>query len=113
MLPKSLFQRIGGFDSRYVPAYYEDTDLAFKVRAAGFKVLYQPLSDVFHFEGATGGTDISTGTKRHQEMNGKPFAAKWKEDLATNPANAEVAPVEQLSQGHQRILVIANHRPSL
>ena len=31
MLPKSLFQRIGGFDSRYVPAYYEDTDLAFKV----------------------------------------------------------------------------------
>src|SRR5207248_7569450 len=65
MLPKSLFQRIGGFDMRYVPLYYEDTDLAFKVRAAGFKVLYQPLSEVFHFEGATGGTDISTGTKKH------------------------------------------------
>ena len=33
MLPKSLFQSVGGFDSRYVPAYYEDTDLAFKVRS--------------------------------------------------------------------------------
>ena len=76
--PKSLFQRIGGFDSRYVPLL-RSTDLAFKVQAAGFKVLYQPLSEVFHFEGATGGTDISTGTKKHQEINRKAFAAKWKE----------------------------------
>ena len=27
---------------------YEDTDLAFKVRKAGYKVLYQPLSEVIH-----------------------------------------------------------------
>ncbi len=111
MLPKSLFQRIGGFDSRYVPAYYEDTDLAFKVRAAGFKVLYQPLSEVFHFEGATGGTDISTGTKKHQEINRKAFAAKWKEALATKPANGDVAALEQLPQGYKRILVIDHHLP--
>ncbi len=44
MIPKSLFERVGGFDSKYSPAYYEDTDLAFKVRREGFKVLYQPLS---------------------------------------------------------------------
>src|SRR5438067_841017 len=111
MLPKSLFQRIGGFDSRYVPAYYEDTDLAFKVRAAGFKVLYQPLSEVFHFEGATGGTDISTGTKKHQEINRKTFAAKWEEVLATRPANGDVAALEQLPNGCKRILVIDHHLP--
>jgi GT2 family glycosyltransferase/glycosyltransferase involved in cell wall biosynthesis len=111
MLPKSLFQSIGGFDSRYIPAYYEDTDLAFKVRAAGFKVLYQPLSEVFHFEGATGGTDISTGTKKHQEINRKAFAAKWKEALATKPANGDVAALEQLPQGYKRILVIDNSLP--
>jgi O-antigen biosynthesis protein len=112
MLPKSLFQRIGGFDSRYVPAYYEDTDLAFKVRAAGFKVLYQPLSEVFHFEGATGGTDISTGTKKHQEINRKTFAAKWEKVLATKPANGDVAALEQLPQGYKRILVIDNSLPT-
>ena len=31
MIPKALFLSVGGFDSRYEPAYYEDTDLAFKV----------------------------------------------------------------------------------
>lgn len=52
MLPRDLFLELGGFDTLYVPAYYEDTDLAFRVRAAGYKVLYQPRSKVTHFEGS-------------------------------------------------------------
>ena len=74
MIPKALFWSVEGFDSRYSPAYYEDTDLAFKVRQAGYKVLYQPLSEVIHYEGATGGTDLSTGTKQHQDINRSTFA---------------------------------------
>ena len=27
MIPKALFHSVSGFDSRYAPAYYEDTDL--------------------------------------------------------------------------------------
>ena len=59
------------------PAYYEDTDLAFAVRAAGRKVFYQPLATIVHFEGQTSGTDISQGIKRHQAINQATFAAKW------------------------------------
>jgi len=75
MIPKALFHGVGGFDSRYAPAYYEDTDLAFKVHRAGYKVLYQPLSEVIHYEGATGGTDLSSGTKKHQDIS-LPLAEK-------------------------------------
>jgi GT2 family glycosyltransferase len=74
MIPKALFHDVGGFDSRYAPAYYEDTDLAFKVRRAGYKVLYQPLSEVIHYEGATGGTDLASGTKKYQDINRSRFA---------------------------------------
>src|SRR6266568_4323096 len=69
MVPRSLFQKIGGFDERYAPAYSEDTDLAFKVRSTGYRVLYQPLSQIIHYEGATGGTDLSAGTKKYQDIN--------------------------------------------
>src|SRR3546814_12703740 len=41
-IPRTLFGQVGGFDARYAPAYYEDTDLAFAVRAAGKPVLYPP-----------------------------------------------------------------------
>ena len=43
MVPNAL-SKVGGFDTKYTPAYYEDTDLAFKIARQGLKVLYQPLS---------------------------------------------------------------------
>jgi len=111
MIPKSLFASGGGFDSRYTPAYYEDTDLAFKVRKAGYKVLYQPLSEVIHYEGATGGTDLATGTKKHQEINRSTFAEKWAAELQTKPASGDVAFLRQAPRGRKNILVIDHHLP--
>ena len=112
MIPKSLFQSVGGFDPRYAPAYYEDTDLAFKVRQAGYKVLYQPLSEVIHYEGATGGTDLTTGTKNYQDINRSTFAETWDAELATKPASGEAAFLRQAPAGQKNILVIDHYVPS-
>ena len=111
MVPKALFQSLGGFDSRYAPGYYEDTDLAFKVRRAGYKVLYQPLSEVIHWEGATGGTDISVGAKKHQAINRSTFAQKWADELATKPLNGDVASLREPPPDRKNILVIDHHVP--
>jgi GT2 family glycosyltransferase len=106
MIPKELFQSVGGFDPRYAPAYYEDTDLAFKVRKAGYKVLYQPLSGVIHYEGATGGTDLATGTKKHQDINRSTFAETWASELMAKPTNGDVAFLRQPPPDRKNILVI-------
>ena len=82
-IPRALFRQLGGFDTRYAPAYYEDTDLAFSVRAAGRRVLYQPRAVVVHDEGTTAGTDPSSGAKAAQVRNQQVFAAKWRDALAT------------------------------
>ena len=44
--PRELFQRLGGFDAAFAPAYYEDTDYAFRLRQHGYRVYYQPESVV-------------------------------------------------------------------
>ncbi len=82
MIPAVLWRKAGGFDQRYAPAYYEDTDLCFTIRKLGYKVIYQPLAKVVHYEGITAGTDINTGFKRFQQENHKKFFEKWKEVLA-------------------------------
>lgn len=84
-IPTALFRQLGGFDARYAPAYYEDTDLAFAARAAGYRVLYQPAARVIHDEGGTAGTDITHGTKAYQVRNREVFAAKWADALARRP----------------------------
>ncbi len=81
MIRKSLWVEIGGFDSRYEPAYYEDTDLAMKVRSRGYKVVYQPLSRVVHFEGVSCGYNLLSGVKENQIVNYGRFRAKWDEEL--------------------------------
>jgi GT2 family glycosyltransferase len=111
MIPRNLFRELGAFDSRYAPAYYEDTDLAFRVREHGRKVLYQPLSVVVHYEGITAGTDISAGAKRHQEINRGTFTASWAKTLAERPENGDVASYNQPPANKKRILVIDHHLP--
>lgn len=86
MLRRALFEQLGGFDMRYAPAYYEDTDLAFAVRAAGLKVIYEPRATVVHFEGITSGTDTGSGIKRYQVINQQKFLDKWCAALALQPA---------------------------
>ncbi len=82
-LRRGLFNELSGFDALYSPAYYEDADLAMRVRKHGLKVRYQPASTVVHFEGITSGTDLSQGTKAYQVTNQKKFFARWRETLAS------------------------------
>lgn len=91
MVKKELWDKIGGFDVRFSPAYYEDADLCFEVRKHGYKVYYQPYSVVIHHEGQTAGVDPSMGFKRYQELNKPKFVEKWhgylKNQSQNNPAN--------------------------
>ena len=90
MLRKDLWNELGGFDEYFAPAYYEDTDLAFRVRyEKNLKVVYQPLSVVVHFEGKSNGTDTNSGLKAYQVTNGKKFYERWKNVLQENQTTTD------------------------
>ncbi len=113
MIRSSLWKEIGGFDERFVPAYYEDTDLAFEVRKHGYKVVYQPASVVVHFEGVSNGTNLTSGQKAYQVENAKKFYEKWKDvlekDHFKNGENVFVA--KDRSRYKKHILVIDQYVP--
>lgn len=106
-IPRKLFESLNGFDTRYAPAYYEDTDLAFSVRAAGKRVLYQPAARVVHLEGITSGTDLNQGAKAYQVRNRELFERKWHEVLADFPAPG-LQPTPATLHAHQRQILIVD-----
>jgi O-antigen biosynthesis protein len=106
-LPRDLFAQLGGFDARYAPAYYEDTDLAFAVRGAGRKVLYQPAARVVHVEGATAGTDPRAGAKAFQQRNRHVFVERWREQLERMPAPSMPSAGSVVGSGPQVLIVDA------
>jgi GT2 family glycosyltransferase len=106
MLPKTLWDELGGFDVRYKPAYYEDADLAMQVRHAGYDVLYQPSSVVVHFEGISNGRDVKSGMKAYQVRNMTRFQDKWASVLAGHRPNA-LEPLLERDRGvTKRMLLI-------
>jgi len=106
MIAANLFRDVGGFDTRFTPAYCEDMDLAFAVRAAGQRVIYQPASLVVHCEGVSSGLDPFTGVKQYQIINREKFASKWRDLLARQPQPG--TPVEQAieHQAARHMLII-------
>lgn len=64
LVRQELFEAVGGFDQRYAPAYYEDTDLAFAIRATGHRTIVDPRAVVVHHEGVSHGTGVTDGVKR-------------------------------------------------
>ena len=91
LVRREVFERVGGFDQRYAPAYYEDTDLAFAIRATGYRTIVEPRAVVMHHEGVSHGTDFTAGVKRYQEVNRAQFVDKWASTLADHlPAASEL-----------------------
>ena len=114
MIPTALWQKIGGFDERYAPAYCEDSDLCFAVRKAGFKVYYQPFSEVVHFEGITHGRDVKQGIKQYQVKNKKKFVEKWAPELAHQHAKGKTIFYDRdRSHQNKHILVIDHNVPTI
>jgi len=110
LIRKEVFERLGRFDERYLPAYCEDTDLAFRVRAAGLKVYYQPDSVVVHHEGQSHGTDTSEGIKAHQVTNQRRFFERWQSVLeADHFPNGESVFLARDRSRHKKCIVVIDH----
>lgn len=75
LLRRALWKLVDGFDERYVPAYYEDTDLSIRLQKMGRPTLYVPQSVVVHCEGVSNGTSTEYGVKAYQIVNRDKFIA--------------------------------------
>jgi len=110
VVPRKIFKRLGGFDTLYRPAYYEDTDLAFKVREQGLKVIYQPRAEIYHLEGASCGQDLHTGLKRYQVINQEKFYQKWQKVLKKSHFSHDPSLIFLARQRQGRgIIIVADH----
>ena len=109
MIPRTIWARLGGFDQRYAPAYYEDTDLCFAARDLGYEVIYQPLARVIHFGGASAGKETDSGYKRFQEINRHKFVEKWGAVLDRDHVPSSAGTQRARERGRKKHILIIDH----
>lgn len=79
LVRRDAWEELGGFDSRYYPAYYEDVDFALRLKQKGWSVWYQPVSRVRHVRSASTVLSLRTFLS---ERNRQVFVERWAELLA-------------------------------
>jgi GT2 family glycosyltransferase len=81
MMRRDVFNEVGGFDEEAFPIAYNDIDLTLKIGAAGYRLLYTPFAQLYHYEAFS---------KSDAELHPHPaetdsLKTKWKEVIARDP----------------------------
>ena len=50
MIKKSMFIEVGGFDDKYLPYFYGDIDLCFRLKAKGNLIIFTPHAQLYHYD---------------------------------------------------------------
>jgi GT2 family glycosyltransferase/SAM-dependent methyltransferase/peptidoglycan hydrolase CwlO-like protein len=112
-VPASVWRDLGGFDPAYTPAYCEDSDLAFRLRDAGYRTLYSPASQVMHHEGRSHGRDVASGIKAYQVANSQRLFDRWRHVLERDhyPNAQNVLRARDRSFTKRHVLVVDHYVP--
>ena len=113
-IERELWDEVGGFSPEFAPAYFEDTDLAFKVQARQRSVRCAPLARVIHHEGTTCGIDTGNPeqSKHLQLVHAPLFRSKWQHAfIASGPPSREAAEQHKDRGVLGRVLVLDQTTP--
>jgi GT2 family glycosyltransferase len=80
MTRRDVFERVGGFDERFVLAY-NDVDYAMQVRALGYRVLWTPEAELYHLESKTRGYEDDAVKQERFRREFDLFRRKWASEL--------------------------------
>ena len=85
LVRRNAFDQVGGFDEGFWNGY-EDTDLCFKLRMEGYKLVYQPESVLIHHEEKSGFERFSKMLENIARLHGK-WLGKIKPDIILEDDN--------------------------
>ena len=107
----------GGFDEQFRPAYYEDTDLAMRLRHShDAAVDYNPFAVAVHEGSATYSGDRAQEKERQMDRNRDTFVRKWASQLTCHytshiPWASRGAFLLATRQALARVLVLDHDTP--
>ncbi len=105
-----VFRELDGFDERFAPAYYEETDYCLRLWESGRRVVFDPDAAILHFEFASSADNGDALAL--QATNHRVFAEQHRAWLAdqfpASPANILAA---RTRHDTRRILVLEDRVP--
>jgi len=78
MMTRGLYDHLGPLDEGFNPLQFEDIDYCYRARHAGYRILYLPTVEMYHFENVTSGDTPTINYTYVTIKNGMRFKRKWR-----------------------------------
>ena len=75
--PKRLYEQLGGLDEERLKVAFNDVDYCLRVREAGYKVVYTPYAELYHYESVSRGKDDDPVKKARAQAEANYMRKRW------------------------------------
>ena len=82
---KSVFQEVGGFNTRDLRVAFNDVDLCLKIAATGYRNVWTPFALLYHYELASRGFDTDEASRQRAEREASYMRLAWPDLLGEDP----------------------------
>ncbi len=80
MIPADVYKKVDGLDSSFAVAF-NDIDLCMRIRKAGYNIIFTPFAELYHYESASRGDDMSPEKRARFVSEVQRFQYRWKKEL--------------------------------
>lgn len=80
MISKKVFNEVNGLDEGFKVAF-NDVDFCLRVKNAGYRIIYTPYAQLYHYESKSRGLDVSGDAKKRFESERERLLKRYGESL--------------------------------
>lgn len=85
LVKKEVYTEVGGLDQDNLKVAFNDVDFCLKIRAAGYRVYWEPDAELYHYESATRGYEDTPEKKSRFNQEKQFMHQKWGDTLGNDP----------------------------
>lgn len=82
---REKFEEVGGLDEDHLAVAYNDIDLCLKLRAAGYRNIWTPYAQLYHYESYSRGPDTTEETAGRYQAEAETMRSRWSHLLENDP----------------------------
>ena len=91
LMRRAVYEEVGPLEEGYNPVQFEDIDYCYAARERGWKVLYEPGAELYHFENVTTSGTPAINSPYQIVRNGLLFQRRWRHMFAVEHGPREEA----------------------
>ncbi|MGH9999734.1 MAG: glycosyltransferase family 2 protein, partial [Nitrososphaeraceae archaeon] len=85
LIRKAIYDEVGGLDEEYLKVAFNDVDFCLKVREAGYRNLWTPYAELYHYESKSRGEEDTPAKQARFISEVSHMQIKWGNQLVLDP----------------------------